>query len=964
MNLRFYALGTFSLFFGLFFSCNEPRSTFVEIPILDFKVTEENGFVLPEGWQATLWAESPDLYNPTNMDVDQRGRIWVTEAVNYRDFNNKPDKYLNFEQGDRIMILEDTNGDGKADSSKLYVQDKDLIAPMGIAVIGNKVFVSCAPNLLVYTDINNDDIPDKKEIFLTGFGGFDHDHSLHSLAVGPDGKFYFNTGNAGPHIVTDKAGWTLRSGSVYTGGTPYNKKNEPALVSDDNRIWVGGLALRIESDGSGLEVVGHNFRNAYELALDSYGNMWQNDNDDGVETCRTTWLMEGGNAGFFSADGSRTWRADQKPGQDIFTAHWHQNDPGVIPAGDQTGAGSPTGVVVYEGDAFGAQFQGTLLSADAGRNVIFSYQPSLNGAGFDLKRRDLISSMNESTEDYIWHEVDGNTRKWFRPSDITIGTDGAIYIADWYDPVVGGHKMLDSVGYGRIYKITPKGENLKAPKLDLSTTAGQIAALTNPAVNVRYLGFKKLKEQGETVVKDVEQLLESTNPYHQARALWLLSQLGDQGVKIVEENLRSAQNPRLRVTAYRALKNNRKKLLDYAKIAVDDPSPLVRREVAISLRDVSWDQSKDLIVELFQQFNGKDRWYLEALGMALEGKEASAYAYLLTDQSENPEDWSDAFSVLTWRLHPTTSITALKKRAMNENVSDSLRLLAVDALAFIKDKEAVEAMLELGQTDSDHIVNKLANYWLNHRKNNDWYDLWNWKSFEKSAEFQIPGKIVKLQKRMLDDQLPIDKRMEAAMEMAGTAVGGRLLISHAASGELTKEIMAGVSQEIFNNPELEIRTLASEFFEKPGIKKQDISVIISLKGDLSSGEKIFSDKCTSCHKIGDKGNDIGPKLATIGERFDKTALLDAILNPSAAIAFGYEPLMIKTKSGQAFYGFLLSEGKTTILKDIAGNKIIIDTKTIESKQQMKTSIMPDAVSLNLNEQDLADITSYLLSLKK
>ena len=964
MNLRFYALGTFSLFFGLFFSCNEPRSTFVEIPILDFKVTEENGFVLPEGWQATLWAESPDLYNPTNMDVDQRGRIWVTEAVNYRDFNNKPDKYLNFEQGDRIMILEDTNGDGKADSSKLYVQDKDLIAPMGIAVIGNKVFVSCAPNLLVYTDINNDDIPDKKEIFLTGFGGFDHDHSLHSLAVGPDGKFYFNTGNAGPHIVTDKAGWTLRSGSVYTGGTPYNKKNEPALVSDDNRIWVGGLALRIESDGSGLEVVGHNFRNAYELALDSYGNMWQNDNDDGVETCRTTWLMEGGNAGFFSADGSRTWRADQKPGQDIFTAHWHQNDPGVIPAGDQTGAGSPTGVVVYEGDAFGAQFQGTLLSADAGRNVIFSYQPSLNGAGFDLKRRDLISSMNESTEDYIWHEVDGNTRKWFRPSDITIGTDGAIYIADWYDPVVGGHKMLDSVGYGRIYKITPKGENLKAPKLDLSTTAGQIAALTNPAVNVRYLGFKKLKEQGETVVKDVEQLLESTNPYHQARALWLLSQLGDQGVKIVEENLRSAQNPRLRVTAYRALKNNRKKLLDYAKIAVDDPSPLVRREVAISLRDVSWDQSKDLIVELFQQFNGKDRWYLEALGMALEGKEASAYAYLLTDQSENPEDWSDAFSVLTWRLHPTTSITALKKRAINENVSDSLRLLAVDALAFIKDKEAVVAMLELGQTDSDHIVNKLANYWLNHRKNNDWYDLWNWKSFEKSAEFQIPGKIVKLQKRMLDDQLPIDKRMEAAMEMAGTAVGGRLLISHAASGELTKEIMAGVSQEIFNNPELEIRTLASEFFEKPGIKKQDISVIISLKGDLSSGEKIFSDKCTSCHKIGDKGNDIGPKLATIGERFDKTALLDAILNPSAAIAFGYEPLMIKTKSGQAFYGFLLSEGKTTILKDIAGNKIIIDTKTIESKQQMKTSIMPDAVSLNLNEQDLADITSYLLSLKK
>lgn len=75
-------------------------------------------------------------------------------------------------------------------------------------------------------------------------------------------------------------------------------------------------------------------------------------------------------------------------------------------------------------------------------------------------------------------------------------------------------------------------------------------------------------------------------------------------------------------------------------------------------------------------------------------------------------------------------------------------------------------------------------------------------------------------------------------------------------------------------------------------------------------------------------------------------------------------MIIKTKSDQAFYGFLLSEGKTTILKDVTGNQIVIDTKTIESKQQMKTSIMPDAVSLGLNEQDLADVTSYLINLKK
>ncbi len=98
----------------------------------------------------------------------------------------------------------------RAESSKVYVEDSLLIAPLGIAVIGNKTIVSCAPNLLVYTDADGDDKPEKREVFLTGFGELDHDHSLHSMIVGPDGRYYFNTGNAGPHRVTDKSGWTLR----------------------------------------------------------------------------------------------------------------------------------------------------------------------------------------------------------------------------------------------------------------------------------------------------------------------------------------------------------------------------------------------------------------------------------------------------------------------------------------------------------------------------------------------------------------------------------------------------------------------------------------------------------------------------------------------------------------------------------------------------------------------------------
>ena len=250
---------------------------------------DSNTLYLPNDLEATLWAEAPMFYNPTNMDIDAKGRVWITEAVNYRKFNNKPDSRLDHPEGERIVILEDTNGDGKADDSKVFVTDPDLVSPLGIAVIGNKVIVSAAPNLVVYTDENGDDKPDKKEIMLTGFGGLDHDHSLHAVVAGPDGKYYFNTGNAGPHVVTDKDGWTLRSGSLYVGGTPYNKRNQGNQVSDDGRVWTGGMALRINPDGSNLKVMAHNFRNNYETALDSYGNMWQNDNDDQVVACRTSF---------------------------------------------------------------------------------------------------------------------------------------------------------------------------------------------------------------------------------------------------------------------------------------------------------------------------------------------------------------------------------------------------------------------------------------------------------------------------------------------------------------------------------------------------------------------------------------------------------------------------------------------------------------------------------------------------
>ena len=169
--------------------------------------------------------------------------------------------------------------DGRCDSSVVYAQDPELVAPLGILVLEEegkspRVLVSCSPSIFEFRDRNGDgDALDagEKEIFLTGFGGHDHDHGVHSLVEAPNGRLYVAVGNAGQHIVTDRSGWTLRSGSVYNDGGPAHAGNRPgAMIFLGERpegstllgfSTVAGISARrqhfVEHDTEGVNVSGH-----------------------------------------------------------------------------------------------------------------------------------------------------------------------------------------------------------------------------------------------------------------------------------------------------------------------------------------------------------------------------------------------------------------------------------------------------------------------------------------------------------------------------------------------------------------------------------------------------------------------------------------------------------------------------------------------------------------------------------
>jgi putative membrane-bound dehydrogenase-like protein len=858
-------------------------------------------FTVPAGLEVTVWAQSPQLRNPTNMDIDAAGRIWVTEGVNYRRHSTRDAK------GDRVVVLEDTDGDGRADQSTTFVQEPTLVAPLGIAVIDNKIIVSNAPDLIVYTDVNRDlrfdPKVDKREVLLSGFDGRNHDHALHSVTFGPDGRWYFSQGNAGANF-TDRGGRTFRIGSAYNpvpdGGAQPVFGNPPltyaGATSDDGHVYVGGFSARMRADGTGVEILGFNFRNSYEQTVTSFGDIFHNDNDD-PPACRTTFLMEYGNLGFFSRDGKRYWQSDRRPGQSIPTAEWRQDDPGVIPAGDVYGGGAPTGIVFNEGDGLGRKWRGLLLSAEAARNTIFGYFPKAEGAGYKLDRMDFLTSNAAQAfagTDFKGGKVNSEIQTFFRPSDVAVGADGAIYVADWFDPRVGGHDDKDDTTSGAIYRIAPKGFVPRVPKFDAGTLEGQITALRSPAVNVRALGFEGLKARGDAALPAVAALLNDENPYVRARAVWLLARLGPSGVARVEQ-LIASEDANLRVAAYRALRSIDRAAPVAARLA-RDPSPAVRREVALSLRDVSFEAAGPMLAQLAEGYDGKDRSYLEAWGIGATHKEDALYAALIAKQpAADATTWPAAYADLIWRLTPRDAVPAFLARAQATSLPASERTKAVTALGFIPTRAAAGALLDVAQQGGKDFKTNPALWWLMNYKDSRWADA---------------GIDAELKRRGLFDPDAVE-----------------------------------ISDVTVPEPPATPSPLA-------------VADIAKLRGNAKRGATAAV-ACQMCHRIGGNGVDYAPALDGFARRQTKDVVITAIVNPSNDIAHGYDGSEITLVDGRKLHGLVLSGGNPVVLQSTGGVTQLIPTRLIKERKRLGRSLMLSADQMGLSSQQVADIVEYL-----
>jgi putative membrane-bound dehydrogenase-like protein len=979
-------------------------------------------FKVPEGFELRLFAGSDICHNPTAIDVDIFGRVWVAEGVNYRSTFNKGPGPLD-PGADRIKVLEDTKGTGRADKVTVFA-DKIPIVPMSICVAGDKAFVGVAPEFWAFDGAGaRDPVGKNKTVLMTGFhrsgrktGWVDHDHALHGLMLGPDGRMYFTVGDEGMNV-------TDRSGVAHH---PH-----------------GGAMVRMNLDGTNMRVLADNFRNPYELCVDSFGRLFCSDNDDdGNAQVRICYVIDGGDYGY---------RHNPKLPASPTRHHWHEDVPGVTPKILRTYQGSPCGIITYEGKLLPERFHGSLIHCDCGASpqaVVRAYHLKPSGAGFTCETENLITS----------------TDKWFRPVDVAHAPDGSLYIADWYDSGVGGHGYRDKI-IGRIYQLTMKGAPPpgRTPSPDLTTIPGLLSSLMSPMPSVRFLAIQKLRERGTEAADALTRMArEGKHPLERARALWVLFGMGDLGRLAIVETLKDP-DPRFRAQAVRMLSEDVAKNLEAILPMAGDEHPEVRLEVLIALRNVATNECGAALLKLARAIDPLDFWYAPTVAVAVRNREP-AFIEQLFQGIDSAEAEVRALTA-AWQISRPEAIPFLAGVLKAPKAPDHFQK-ALSALSWITDARAGEAVAAAALESSDSSRVQAALDVLRQKVGTDWKSVVEKPVFgalfergakdpslvagtvalvgtaraqafvpkvlalvdqpglseatrkaalEALGQMKSPETLARLEKEVkksrlpeklsqnvpptdelafaavnalqtmgtpqsgkvlegviLDRAYPADLRREALKLVGRTPAGCQFLLDAVEKERLPVDLKGEATQVVHRSPAGNVRERAARILPLPKLAGNrtlpPLDQILNQQGDPKKGQAVFfktESQCSKCHRVAGIGGWVGPDLSQIGGKLAKEGLLDSILNPSAAIAHEYVQYNVETQKGQLFAGLIVEETpERLVLKNGEGERIVLPSKEVVSKTPLPISIMPEGLVQYLTDRELVDLLAYLGSLKE
>ena len=962
-------------------------AVFTEQPVPEFTVAD--------GWEVSLWAQNPDLNKPIHMNFDPQGRLWVASSEAY------PMIEVGQAAPDKVIVLEDSNNDGAADSSTVFAEG--LLIPTGIAPGDGGVYVAQSTDLLFLKDNDGDGKADEKTRVLNGFGTEDTHHNLHTLRWGFDGRLYMNQ-------------------SVYT-------RTDAETPFGVTRLKAGG-GFRFDTRSQQMQVFFRGLWNSWGHQFDKYGQ---------------SFLTDG--AGFSGI-------AYAFPGATFNPAPKSREQLDLISPGRWPKFAS---MEIIEGPSYPSDWQGSIITCDFRANRVTRFSLSEQGAGFVTKQEADLIRTSAAT---------------FRPIDVKQGPDGALYVADWSNPIIN-HGEVDfrdprrDRWHGRIWRLEWKGAKARPPRQDLTQLSVEelLVLLTDPDRAMRDQARRVLTELGEAKVaasltKWNSSLSESSS---RLEALWLFQSLNLTNMELLQDLL-ADKDHRIRAAATRVLSAwadleaqpavliNIEQALPLLAKCINDESARVRLE---AVRGLSRLQSVDAAILAMNALDKEsDRFIEHALALTVEESESllmqgiargrlqragdeQKLEFVLTRVSGElasnflaerlatqpvPADGSGPWIELVGKVGGPEELDVLLQQLLESEFEEAAAIRACNALTMAqrlrrtrptKRLDEIEALVKSQKAGLATAAIGLAETWrlqsvrdtllsvvkddtvdsaIRMRAANALGTMGNRGSAAPMMQVaaKSPGDLkttLLINVLKLDRGAAIEPLMNSLASVPTEAEALQLwrrMLTVKGVGKSTGSfvnqmslpnhvLLAGIratKDAGRKEPELqEALTAKLGAGQTTILTKYQLAEIARLaqSGDPENGELVYRRQdlaCVTCHAIGGVGGKVGPDMTSIGASAPVDYLVESIFEPNAKIKEGYHSVVVVTEDDQVITGIETDSTEEELVLRTAEGKVIRIPQSDVLAKKPGQSLMPLGVVDRLSRTEQVDLMCFLSKLGK
>ncbi|QOV88666.1 PVC-type heme-binding CxxCH protein [Humisphaera borealis] len=950
---------------------------------------------MPAGFKVECVAEEPLVVNPTSFTWDDRGRIWVTESIEY------PRKPSGKGQ-DRVKILTDTDGDGKMDKATIFKDGLNI--PCGVVHGNGGVYVTNAPDILFLEDTNGDDVADKETVILTGFGRADTHELPNSLTWGPDGWLYGMNGVFNPATVKDPA-----SEKVYNFSCA---------------IW------RYHPPTKRFELFAEGTSNPWGLDYNRAGEWF-------ISCCVIDHMFHMTQSGYYHRQGGAYPPNVQMAKLPSITTQRHQ-------------AAAYAGLCIYDADAYPEEYRGRLIMGNLHGSALNQDVLSRNGSTY---RQSTVKAPGGKEDKSPLSDEMGSldflqaNDAWFMPVAQKIGPDGCIYVMDWYDryhcyqDANRDPQGLDRLK-GRIYRIS-HNNTPRAKPFDLAKASSDelLAALDHPNVWWRRTAQRLLNERHQLLMdppmfEKIAKLATGPNTANNAamHALWLLVSQNTIDADLLQKLL-SHSDETVRAWAVRAVGNAGRAPQPIAQklieMATKDPSPSVRVQIPIAAGRLTREDPLPILLSLLKDpANGKDPLIPHITYMNLRPLAESKGQAILDGLAAIP-DVEKAFGETTVKWIKQAIATSGKgadaivgevvknlKASPEPKKAGQAMATLVDGLASLPIEDRAKAIKpEVRQTITKYINDSEPAARIPATTIALW---WNDAKAIESARLIVADAAAPLEARLSlartlgdaraagnipafaalagDGNVPICLR-QVAIDAIGNSGGEKSIVGlyanlpaemkPAAINTLTRSLGGASalltaienktipSRDLTSNHARSIQALGNSKVaerleaawgtikterdpERVKVVDRMKKVVEAGKGNASAGWKVFEARCAQCHTIYGKGGTLGPDLTGVG-RDDVTAILTNVLDPNLVIGKPYYVNVARLKDGDVVSGLLVEESESQIVLKDQTRTMNIPRSNLQKLSVQEISFMPEGLEQQMSEQEFRDLVAFLLT---